>query len=138
MERQTISFLRFALTIALAVGIVLSSNAQSQSNDLAKIAEIMTQHQSEIEDHGHVHEDIVDVIHAYQGHAHEMADHDHNVALLPPKRSTGSSPLHALIGPWQRSHCRIAGPSIWTDHRVPEVAPNGTRTQNLNKAEFYK
>ncbi|WP_354689793.1 hypothetical protein [Lentibacter algarum] len=89
MERQTISFLRFALTIALAVGIVLSSNAQSQSNDLAKIAEIMTQHQSEIEDHGHVHEDIVDVIHAYQGHAHEMADHDHNVALLPPKRSTG-------------------------------------------------
>ena len=91
MKRQATSFLRFALTIALAVGIVLSSNAQSQSNDLAKIADIMTQHQAEIEDHGHAHEDIVDVMHAYQGHAHEMADHDHNVAFLPPKRSTGLS-----------------------------------------------
>lgn len=89
MKRQAISFLRFALTIALAVGIVMSANAQSQSNDLAKIADIMTQHQAVIKDHGHAHEDIVDVMHAYQGHAHEMADHDHNVAYLPPKRSTG-------------------------------------------------
>jgi len=88
MKRQAITFLRFTMTIALAVGIVLSSNAQSQSNDLAKVAEIMSQHQTEIEDHGHAHEDIVDVLHAYQGHAHEMADHDHNIAYLPPKRST--------------------------------------------------
>jgi len=89
MIRQALTFLRFALTIALAVGIGMSSNAQSQPHDLAKIAEIMTQHQAEIENHGHAHEDIVDVVHAYQGHAHEMADHDHNVAYLPPKRSTG-------------------------------------------------
>lgn len=77
------------MTIALAVGIVLSSKAQSQSDDLAKVAEIMSQHQTEIEGHGHAHEDIVDVMHVYQGHAHEMADHDHNIAYLPPKRSTG-------------------------------------------------
>jgi len=89
MKRQAISLLRFALTIALAMGIVLSSNAQSQSHNLAKITEIMTQHQAEIEDHGHAHEDIVDVMHAYQGHAHEMADHDHNIAFLPSKRGTG-------------------------------------------------
>lgn len=89
MTRQLITFLRFALTIALAVGIVLSLNAQSQSHDVAKIAEIMTQHQAEIKDHGHAHEDIVDLAHAYQGHAHEMADHDHSIAFLPPRVSTG-------------------------------------------------
>ena len=89
MKRQATSFLRFALTIALAMGIVLSAFAKSQSNDLAKIAGIMTQHQAEIKDHGHAHDDIVDVIHAYQGHAHEITDHDHSVAYLPPKRSTG-------------------------------------------------
>jgi uncharacterized protein HemX len=89
MIRQATSFLRFAFTIALAVGIVLSLNSQSQAHDLAKIAKIMTQHQAEIEDHGHAHEDIVDVMHAFQSHAHEMADHDHNIAFLPPKRSTG-------------------------------------------------
>lgn len=89
MTRQAITFLRFAMTIALVVGIVLSSNAQSQSHDLGKIAEIMAQHQTDIKDHGHAHEDIVDVVHVYQGHAHEMADHDHNIAFLPTRRSTG-------------------------------------------------
>jgi hypothetical protein len=89
MKRQAISFLRFALTVALAVGIMLSSNAQSQAHDLAKIAEIMIQHQTEIEDHGHAHEDIVDVMHAFQSHSHEMADHDHNIAFLPPRRGAG-------------------------------------------------
>ncbi|MFP5511184.1 MAG: hypothetical protein ACLGIP_18870 [Alphaproteobacteria bacterium] len=89
MIRQALTFLRFALSITLTVGIVLSSNAQSQSHNLAKITEIMTQHQAEIEDHGHAHEDIVDVMHAYKGHAHEMADHDHNIAFLPPERSSG-------------------------------------------------
>jgi hypothetical protein len=89
MKRQAITLLRFALTIALAVGIGLSSNVQTKSHNLLKIAEIMAQHEAEIEDHGHAHDDIVDVIHAFQGHAHEMADHDHNTAFLPPRRSTG-------------------------------------------------
>ncbi|WP_439150421.1 hypothetical protein [Sulfitobacter sp.] len=89
MKRQATSFLRFALAIALAVGIMLSSNAQSQSHDLAQIATIMAEHQSEIEDHGHAHADVVDILHAYEGHANEMADHDHNTAFLPPRRSAG-------------------------------------------------
>lgn len=82
--------MRFAVTIALAVGMVLSSNAQSQSHDLTRVAEIITEHQQpEIEDHGHVHDDSVDVRHAYLGHAHEMADHDPTIAFLPPRRGTG-------------------------------------------------
>ena len=88
MIRQALTFLRFASAIALVVGIGLSSNAQSQAHDLAKVEEIMTQHQAEIEDHGHAHEDIVDVMHAFRSHAHEMADHDHTIAFLPPRRST--------------------------------------------------
>ena len=89
MKRQATSFLRFALTIALAVAIMLSSNAQSQFQEFAKIAEIMAEHQAEIDDHGHAHDDIVDILHIFQGHAHEMADHDHNTAFLPPRRSAG-------------------------------------------------
>ena len=89
MIRPTLTSLRFALIIALAVGVGLSSNARSQSHDLGRIAEIMSQHQSEIEDHGHAHEDIVDVMHAFQSHSQEMADHDHNIAFLPPRRGTG-------------------------------------------------
>jgi len=89
MIRQAIIFLRFAITIALAVGLMLSSNAQTKSHNLLKIAEIMAQHQAEIKDHGHAHDDIVDFVHAFQGHGHEMADHDHNTAFLPPKRSAG-------------------------------------------------
>jgi len=89
MKRQAISFLRFALTIALAVGIGLSSTAQTKSHNLLKIAEIMAQHEAEIKDHGHAHDDIVDVIHAFQGHAQEMVDHDHNTAFLPPRCGTG-------------------------------------------------
>jgi hypothetical protein len=25
------------------------------------------------------------VMHAYHGHSHEVADHDHNIAYLPPR-----------------------------------------------------
>jgi len=115
MIRQALTFLRFAITIALAAGIGMSSNAQSQPHDLAKIAEIMTQHQAEIKDHGHAHEDIVDVVHAYQGHAHEMADHDHNIAFLPPRHSTG------VIAPAR------------TDWILTEIAMSDRRTFDLDR-----
>ena len=81
--------LRFALTIALAVGVMLSPNAQSELREFTEIAELLAEHQAEIEDHGHSHDDIVDILHIFQGHAHEMADHDHNTAYLSPKRGLG-------------------------------------------------
>jgi len=89
MKRQVNSLLRFALTIALAVGVMLSPNAQSELREFTEIAELLAEHQAEIEDHGHSHDDIVDILHISQGHAHEMADHDHNTAFLPPRRSAG-------------------------------------------------
>jgi len=90
MKRQATSFLRFALTIALAVGIMLSSNAQNQLHEFAKIAEIMAEHQAEIEDHGHAHDDIVDIMHVFQSHAHEMAEHEHITSFLLPSEATSA------------------------------------------------
>jgi len=90
MKRQAISFLRFALTIALAMGFALSSDAQSRSHDLAKITAIMAEHQAEIEDHGHSHDDIVDVMHVFQSHAHEMAEYEHITSFLPPCAATSA------------------------------------------------
>jgi hypothetical protein len=92
MKRQAPSFLRFALTIALAVGIGLSSNALSQLHEFVEIAEIMAEHQAEIEDHGHAHDDIIDILHISQGHGHEMTDHDHSAAFVPPREVTSMIP----------------------------------------------
>ncbi len=89
MIRQAIIFLRYAMTIALALGIVLSSSARLDSHDVTDLAEIIAGHNTDFQDHGHDHKDIVDVMHAYLGHAHEMVDHDHNIAFLPPRRGTG-------------------------------------------------
>ncbi len=101
MKRQVNLVLRYAMTIALAVGIMLSSYAQSELHEFAEIAELLAEHQAEIEDHGHSHDDIVDILHIFQGHAHEMADHDHNTAYLSPRRGLGfvahSSTTSSLI-----------------------------------------
>ncbi len=79
------------MTIALALGIILSSNTRLVSHDVTDLAKIVAGHNADLEDHGHDHgdKDIVDVMHAYLDHAHEMLEHDHNIAFLPPRRSTG-------------------------------------------------
>ena len=87
MIRRATVFLRYSLTIALALGMILSSNARIDSHDVIDLAKILTEHNAQIEDHGHAHEDIVDVMHAYYGHAHDVADHDHNIAFLPPREA---------------------------------------------------
>jgi ABC-type Zn2+ transport system substrate-binding protein/surface adhesin len=119
MKRQATSVLRFALTIALAVGIMLSSNAQSELQEFAEVAELLAEHQAEIEDHGHSHDDIVDILHIFQGHAHEMADHDHNTAFLPPRRSAG------IIAPsnanWSLTETAASDRSAYDLDRPPRV-----------------
>ena len=119
MKRQVNSVLRFALTIALAVGIMLSSNAQSELQEFAEVAELLAEHQAEIDDHGHSHDDIVDILHIFQGHAHEMADHDHNTAFLPPRRSAG------IIAPssanWSLTEIAASDRSAYDLDRPPRV-----------------
>ncbi len=77
------------MTIALALAVILSANSRSVSHDVMELVKIVAEHQAETEQHGHSHEDVIDVIHAYQGHSHEAADHDHNIAFLPPRDMVG-------------------------------------------------
>lgn len=51
--------------IALAVGLVLSANSRLVAHDFSELAKIVADHHDEISEHGHAHEDIVDVMHAY-------------------------------------------------------------------------
>lgn len=92
MTRQITRYLRGMLTIALAVGMILSANSRSVTHDFTELAKIVAEHHAEIQEHGHAHEDIIDLIHAYHGHSHEIADHDHNIAFLQP-RETSDGPL---------------------------------------------
>src|SRR6056297_988847 len=92
MTRRIAGYLRGLLSIALAVGIILSANSRSVSHDVTDLARIVAEHHAEIEEHGHAHEDIIDLMHAYHGHSHQIADHDHNVAFLPP-RDAMSTPM---------------------------------------------
>jgi hypothetical protein len=96
MKRQSTSFLSFALTLALAVAFMVSSEAQSESYDFVKIAEIMAEHQTDIEDHGHSHDDIVDLMHVFQSHAHEMAEHEHITSFLMPCETTSAILLTSI------------------------------------------
>lgn len=92
MRRQNVQYPTFLLIIALAVGIVLSSNARMVSHDLTELAQIVAEHDHEVAEHGHAHNDIVDLIHAYHGHMHDVADHDHNIAFLPPRAASSHAP----------------------------------------------
>ena len=90
MARAITGYLRGLLTTALAVGMLLSANSRSVTHDFTELAKIVAEHHAEIEEHGHAHEDIVDLMHAYNGHSHEIADHDYNIAVLPPREPAGS------------------------------------------------
>ena len=90
MTRRITGYFKGLLTVALAVGILLYANSRSVTHDFTELAKIVTEHHAEIEEHGHTHEDIVDLMHAYHDHSHEIADHDHNIAFLPPRDPSGS------------------------------------------------
>jgi hypothetical protein len=92
MTRIVTGYLRIVLTIALAVGMISSSNSRMVSHDITELAKIVTEHHAEIADHGHAHDEVVSVMDAYHGHAHDVADHDHNTAFLPPRTSSGMIP----------------------------------------------
>lgn len=89
MRRQVTDYLRVVLAIALAVGMVMWSNSSMVSHDGTELVKILAEYDAEIEKHGHAHEDIVDLMHAHHGHAHDVADHDHNIAFLQPRVSPG-------------------------------------------------
>lgn len=92
MTRTVTAYLRIVLTIALAVGMILSSNSRIISHDITELAKIVTEHHTEMADHGHAHDEVVSMMDAYHGHTHDVADHDHNIAFLPPHTPSGMVP----------------------------------------------
>ncbi|MFT6605787.1 MAG: hypothetical protein ACJA2X_000963 [Halocynthiibacter sp.] len=88
MTRIVKRYLSIALTTVLAVGMISSSNSRVVSHDITELAKIVTEHHAEIADHGHAHEGIVSVMESYHWHADEVADHDLNIAILPPRTSS--------------------------------------------------
>ncbi|MGB5863144.1 MAG: hypothetical protein WBG95_02495 [Sulfitobacter sp.] len=116
MMQQVAIYLRRFLVVALAVGLVLSANSRLIAHDISELAKIVVDHHNEITEHGHTHEDIVDVMHAYLAHSHEIADHDHNVAFLPPREAVSdtipSSTISVLSdsGMWGRQEYGLDRP----------------------------
>ena len=89
MTRIVTDYLRIVLAIALTVGMISSSNSLMAAHGVTGLAPIAVVHSDAVEEHGHAHEDIVSVMDAYHGHAHDVADHDHNVAFLSSRPSSG-------------------------------------------------
>jgi hypothetical protein len=119
MTRAIAGYLRGLLTIALAIGMLLSANSRSVTHDFTELAKIVAEHHAEIEEHGHAHEDIVDVMHAYHGHSHEIADHDHNIAFLPP-RDAMSTPMPSGSS-WAMANSALADRRDYGLDRPPRV-----------------
>lgn len=105
------------LTVALAVAMLLASNARIASHDLPELAQIVADHKIEIVDHGHAHDDVVNVVHAYHGHGHDVADHDHNVAFLPDRKASGT--MMPSRSNWRIANSALPGRTIFDLDRPP-------------------
>lgn len=97
MKRQITRLFRHALTFALAIGILLAANARIVSHNPPDLAQIAAQQQTSIEDHGHEHVDLVELVDAYHGHPHDMVDHDHAAAILPQRREASYLALTSTV-----------------------------------------
>ena len=119
MARAITGYLRGLLTTALAVCMLLSANSRSVTHDFTELAKIVADHHAEIEEHGHAHEDIVDLMHAYHGHSHEVSDHDHNIAFLPPREPSGS--IRPTSTSWTMAPSAMADRRDYGLERPPRV-----------------
>jgi len=119
MIRAITGYLKGLLTIVLAIGTLASANSRSVTHDFTELAKIVAEHHAEIEEHGHAHEDIVDLLHAYHGHSHEVADHDHNIAFLPP-RDAMSTPMPTSAS-WAMAHSAMPDRGYFGLDRPPRV-----------------
>ena len=105
------------LTVILAVGMLLASNARIASHNLPDLVQIAADHQNEIAAHGHAHDDVVTVAHAYHGHGHDVADHDHNTAFLSDRKASGT--LMPTRSNWRMANSALPGRSIFDLDRPP-------------------
>lgn len=119
VRQQIRNLVRLMLTVILAVAMLMSSYARMQSHDLAELAQVAADYQSETADHGHAHDEIIETIDAYHGHGHDVADHDHNIAFLPTRT------MLMIIAPdranWVMANSALPDRSAFDLHRPPRV-----------------
>ena len=110
MKQRLAATFRYVWTISLVVGIALSANFRTLPYDPLALAQVIAEHQADIADqrhsHGHSHDDIEVVVHAFQSHQLEMIEHDQNTAFLPPRRMA-----QKVMSPdrltWALAHMRL-------------------------------
>ncbi len=92
------------LTVVLAVSMLLVSNARIAAHDMSELTQIVTDHQTEIAEHGHAH-------------GHDVADHDHNVAFLPDRKASGT--MMPTRSNWRIANSALPSHSIADLDRPP-------------------
>ncbi|WP_156798341.1 hypothetical protein [Ahrensia sp. R2A130] len=107
------------LVVMLMCGVALSATSRVVSHDVLELASIVAAHEADVEKHGHAHEAIADIIHAHHEHGHEIADHDHNIAYLPPH---DNSDQFVFVGErWSFSDHGLLGRGANGPDRPPRV-----------------
>jgi hypothetical protein len=77
------SIVTFALHLMLCLSVSFWSLNSAPRHEPAQTFEQAAM-AVELADHGHSHGDALDLAWLQHGHAHDVADHDHNSALTPP------------------------------------------------------
>lgn len=90
LRRRTIDG---ALTILLMLVFIVSADSNMVSHDPVALTAIVADHAQENPEHDHLHENEEpdSLLHAFYGHAHDAADHDHNPVFLFLNETSGSS-----------------------------------------------
>ncbi len=91
MIRRFETLLRLVAAVSLMLASVWSPVSQLNAHSPFAAAQVAAQHlhAQELADHGHSHEDEVDdLTHAFHGHVHNAADHDHNLAFVILRSAT--------------------------------------------------
>jgi hypothetical protein len=119
MIRQITGYVKGFLTVALTEGMMLSANSRPVTQDVIELAKIVAEHHTEIKQHGHAHEDVIDLMHTYHGHNHEIADHDHNIAFLPLRDALNTPmPMSTSLA---MSDCTMPDRRDYGLERLPKV-----------------
>jgi len=107
-------FLTGLVCICLSVWTIVPSASHSP-----RFLETVEDHLHIIEDHGHSHGVEIDLLWALHGHQHDLADHDHNMAVLA---KPGPKSPHTLDGScWRMSLSDANSAFIGPPRRPPRA-----------------
>lgn len=98
--------IRSALAVMLVIALFMSPNAQSLSHDPIALA---------VAEHGHLHDDLGAIPHAL--HGHDVMDHDHTVAFLPPRETPKTT--DTKDAPWRMAAVRLGQAAAFDLDRPP-------------------